>query len=41
MDLLFLGTSAGAPTKARNVSATALLEDELFKGVWVEVERRK
>ncbi|MBA1208959.1 MULTISPECIES: MBL fold metallo-hydrolase [Pseudomonas] len=26
MDLLFLGTSAGAPTKARNVSATALLE---------------
>ncbi|MBK5011694.1 MBL fold metallo-hydrolase [Pseudomonas sp. S60] len=26
MDLLFLGTSAGVPTKARNVSATALLE---------------
>lgn len=26
MDLLFLGTSAGVPTKARNVSATALIE---------------
>ena len=27
MDLLFLGTSSGTPTKARNVSALALLED--------------
>ncbi|MFG0543558.1 ribonuclease Z [Pseudomonas sp. YQ_5] len=26
MDLLFLGTSAGVPTKARNVSATAVIE---------------
>lgn len=26
MDLLFLGTSAGAPTKTRNVSATAIIE---------------
>lgn len=26
MDLLFLGTCAGVPTKARNVSATALIE---------------
>ncbi|MFB4390310.1 MULTISPECIES: MBL fold metallo-hydrolase [unclassified Pseudomonas] len=26
MDLLFLGTSAGTPTKARNVSATAVIE---------------
>lgn len=26
MDLQFLGTSAGAPTKARNVSATAVIE---------------
>lgn len=26
MDLLFLGTSAGIPTKARNVSATAVIE---------------
>lgn len=26
MDLLFLGTSAGAPTKARNVSATAVID---------------
>ena len=26
MDLLFLGTSAGMPTKARNVSATAVIE---------------
>ncbi|SMR99868.1 Ribonuclease Z [Vibrio mangrovi] len=26
MDILFLGTSAGLPTKARNVTATALLE---------------
>ena len=26
MDLLFLGTSSGAPTKARNVSATAVIE---------------
>ena len=26
MDLLFLGTSAGVPTKARNVSATAVVE---------------
>ena len=27
MDLLFLGTSSGTPTKARNVSGLALLED--------------
>lgn len=27
MDLLFLGTSSGTPTKARNVSGVALLED--------------
>ncbi|WP_407291789.1 ribonuclease Z [Stutzerimonas zhaodongensis] len=27
MDLIFLGTSSGAPTKARNVSGVALLED--------------
>lgn len=27
MDLLFLGTSSGTPTKARNVTALALLED--------------
>jgi ribonuclease BN (tRNA processing enzyme) len=27
VDLLFLGTSSGTPTKARNVSALALLED--------------
>jgi len=26
MDLLFLGTCAGVPTKARNVSATAVIE---------------
>ncbi|WP_031324520.1 MBL fold metallo-hydrolase, partial [Pseudomonas taiwanensis] len=26
MDLLFLGTSAGVPTKARNVSGTAVIE---------------
>lgn len=26
MDLLFLGTSAGVPTKVRNVSATAVIE---------------
>ena len=26
MDLLFLGTSSGTPTRARNVSALALLE---------------
>lgn len=28
MDLLFLGTSAGTPTKARNVSATAFLDGQ-------------
>ena len=27
MDLLFLGTSSGTPTRARNVTALALLED--------------
>ena len=27
MELLFLGTSSATPTRARNVSATALLED--------------
>ena len=26
MDLQFLGTSSGVPTKARNVSATAVIE---------------
>lgn len=28
MDLIFLGTSSGTPTKARNVSGVALLEDQ-------------
>lgn len=28
MELYFLGTSSGVPTKSRNVSATALLEGE-------------
>jgi len=28
MDLIFLGTSSGTPTKARNVSGVALLEDK-------------
>lgn len=28
MDLLFLGTSAGVPTRRRNVSALALIEDQ-------------